>query len=528
MQNKGRLSIRTRFAPSPTGHLHIGGARTALFNYLYARSQGGAMVLRIEDTDRERSLPEAELWIYDSLAWLGIQPDEGPEEGGPYGPYRQSERLALYQEYAQKLLHNSLAYPCFCSDEDLAAKQQEAKFLGKAYVYDGKCRSLSKEEVEERRSRGQPYAIRFRTKAKEIIVDDMIQGKVKFDARLIGDFIIVKSNGFPSYNYAVVLDDHAMAISHVIRGVGHLSNTPRQILLYEALALPRPSYAHISEIVGPDRKKLSKRQGAASILMFKELGYLPEAFANYMALLGWYPQDGREFLPPQELQERFDLKQCSKSPAMFDFFLLEKEKTSRQPHKTKNWKDLDWGLLQKGVNKKSKLNWLTNLYLRKMPLEELWPRLKSRIQAEPYLRQKDEKVLLYAFDNIRKYLVNLQESMPYLRELFSESKAALSQEAMDLMKRETSKQVSAAFLQALKAKQGSCQEAADYTQLMREIGQSCQVQGRSLYMPIRIAVTGAMEGLELPTLFSILGPQAIITRMEHILSFAIRGGSKTT
>ena len=314
------MDVRTRFAPSPTGYLHIGGARTALFNYLYARANNGSFVLRIEDTDRERSTAEAEKWILEALDWLDLQANEGPLQGGKFGPYRQSERLDTYQKYTQKLLESKAAYPCFCSDEEIKQKQEQAKVIGKPYVYDGKCRGLLPDEIEQRKKNKQKYTIRFHTQANEILVNDMVQGKVKFDARLIGDFIIVKSNGFPSYNYAVVIDDYEMKISHVIRGVGHLSNTPRQILIHQALDLPLPKYAHISEIVDIKRKKLSKRQGAASIMMFAKLGYLSEAFINYMALLGWYPRDGIEQIPRKELERKFDVQHCSKSPAMFDFF----------------------------------------------------------------------------------------------------------------------------------------------------------------------------------------------------------------
>lgn len=285
------MEVRTRFAPSPTGYLHIGGARTALFNYLYAKAKGGSFIIRIEDTDQERSTKESEKIILEALEWLGIKADEGPQEGGSYGPYRQSERLEIYKKYTQYLLERHLAYPCFCTDEELEAKQERSKKLGIPHVYDGKCRNLSAKEVEEKIQKGIPYAIRFKVEPKEIVVDDIVQGRVKFDSRLIGDFIIVKSDGFPSYNYAVVIDDYEMKITHVIRGVGHLSNTPRQILIHEALGLPLPKYAHISEIVGTDKKKLSKRRGATSVMFFKELGYLSEALVNYMALLGWYPED---------------------------------------------------------------------------------------------------------------------------------------------------------------------------------------------------------------------------------------------
>ena len=266
---KRQVEVRTRFAPSPTGSIHIGGIRTALFNYYYARRQRGKFILRIEDTDQERNVKHSEAEIYATLRWLGLVADEAPRqtlpssEGleGPYGPYRQSERLRTYKQVTEKLLASRRAYPCFCSDATLKQKQLHAIKRGVAYVYDGQCRNLSDADVAQRKAEGQPFSIRFvATTNQQILVDDLVQGMVRFESSLIGDFIIVKSNGFPSYNFAVVVDDHDMKISHVIRGVGHLSNTPRQILLYEALGYPLPAFAHIAEIVGADKKKLSKRR----------------------------------------------------------------------------------------------------------------------------------------------------------------------------------------------------------------------------------------------------------------------------
>ncbi|MCB1323410.1 MAG: glutamate--tRNA ligase, partial [Leptospiraceae bacterium] len=317
--------VRTRFAPSPTGYLHVGGARTALFNYLFAKSQGGTFIIRVEDTDIERNKAESEKMILESLQWLGMHADEGPAEGGSYGPYRQSERLDVYRKYVDRLLEKKLAYPCFCTSAELESKQEKSKKMGLPHVYDGKCRGLSDKEIADRKASGDEFAIRFKVDPGEVSVDDIVQGRVKFDSRLIGDFIIVKSNGFPSYNFAVVCDDHEMEITHVIRGVGHLSNTPRQILIHQALDLPLPAYAHISEIVGADRKKMSKRRGATSILFFRDLGYLSDAFTNYMALLGWYPEDGVEYMSRAELEAKFELERCSKSPSMFDFFKPLKE-----------------------------------------------------------------------------------------------------------------------------------------------------------------------------------------------------------
>lgn len=251
--------VRVRFAPSPTGYLHVGGARTALFNWLFARNQGGSFILRIEDTDVTRSTPESLSAILESLRWLGLNWDEGPEIGGSYGPYLQSQRLPIYQEYARRLLEKGTAYWCFCQPEELARRRQEAAVRGEAPRYDGRCRDLSPEEVESLRKNGYPAALRFRIPPGTTTFQDIIRGEVKFDNQELDDFVMLKSDGLPTYNFAVVVDDAAMKITHVIRGEDHISNTPRQILVYQALELPLPKFAHLSLILGPDRDRLSKR-----------------------------------------------------------------------------------------------------------------------------------------------------------------------------------------------------------------------------------------------------------------------------
>ncbi len=540
--------VRTRFAPSPSGYLHIGGARTALFNYLHAKAHGGTFVVRVEDTDQERSSKESEELILDSLEWLGIKEDEGVRAGGPYTPYRQSERLDTYQKYVDRLLAEDLAYPCFCTDSELAAKQEKSKELGLPHVYDGKCRGLSKEEVSERQGNGETYAVRFKVDPREIVVDDQVQGRVKFDSRLIGDFIIVKSNGFPSYNFAVVVDDHEMKITHVVRGVGHLSNTPRQILIHEALKLEQPQYAHISEIVGTDHRKLSKRRGAASVLFFKKLGYLPEAVSNYMALLGWYPRDGVEYLPGKELAKRFDVAHCSKSPSMFDFFLIgkpgkggkggkgggKKDKNAKAGKTQKNdpgsageseGEDFDptqlsRDELSKHINKKSKLNWLNNRYIRETPIAELWAEVSAFVQTEAPDLQADEATLKKTFESVKVYLDTLDEFPAYARELFADQAGHIeSDEAKALLGDDTGRAAVEAFRDLIRERKPEDPET--YSALMKEAGERSGAKGRGLFMPIRIASTGSMQGLELPTLFSLLGYEAVAERIEQRLAAVV-------
>ncbi|MCE9599725.1 MAG: glutamate--tRNA ligase [Spirochaetia bacterium] len=505
--------IRTRFAPSPSGFLHVGGARTALFNYLYAKARGGQYVLRVEDTDQGRSTPESERIILDSLNWLGIIPDEGPDEGGDFGPYRQSERLDIYSKYTQTLIEKNLAYPCFCTEAELEQMHEAAKRLGVPNIYDGRYANLPKEEAQARIKKGEKYSIRLRVAGDEVVVQDLVQGKVKFDSRLIGDFIIVKSDGFPTYNYAVVVDDFEMKISHVIRGVGHLSNTPRQILIHNALGLPLPEYAHISEIVGTDKKKLSKRRGATSVLFFRDMGYLSEAFNNYMALLGWYPEDAAEFMPMTELKRKFDVARCSKSPSMFDFFLNENS-TDAEDFKPEDMSEAE---LKKMVNKKTKLNWLNNKYIRSISMAELWPeasRFLSKDKGLAALIQKDPKRIEEIYDRVRMYLDTLDDAVPFFLELLKEKIQIESKEAEDLVGTEEAKNVVAAFAEMVRTQKPSTPEA--FSEIMKQAGLKTGAKGKGLFMPIRIASTGSMHGLELPNLFAILGHERVLARLVQI------------
>src|SRR3989339_729271 len=331
--------IRVRFAPSPTGALHIGGARTALFNWLFARNQGGKFILRIEDTDRERSTLESNRAIFDGLKWLGLDWDEGPNVGGQHGPYYQTERVELHRQYAQQLVKEGKAYHCFCSAEQLKQRRLEAEARKEAPRYDGTCRKLSEEEIKKNLAAGCPSVIRFMLPPLgDTTVEDMVRGKVVFKNDLLDDFVILKSDNFPTYNFACVIDDHLMEITHVIRGDDHLSNTPRQILLYQAFGWSLPQFAHIPMILGKDKARLSKRHGATSVIEYDKIGYLPEAMINYIARLGWGHGDD-EIFSRQELIEKFSLEGVGKNPAVFDL---------------------------------DKLNWLNGQYIRKILPERLF------------------------------------------------------------------------------------------------------------------------------------------------------------
>jgi nondiscriminating glutamyl-tRNA synthetase len=314
--------LRVRFAPSPTGQLHVGNARTALFNWLLARGSAGTFILRIEDTDAGRSTRNSEAAILRDLRWLGIEWDEGPESGGTHGPYRQSERLHLYQSYAKELLGADAAYYCFCSTAQLEAERQESLAAGRPTRYAGTCRRLSREQAAERIAAGERPAIRFRVpEERDVVFTDVVRGEVRFHTDVIGDPVIVRADGHPAYNFAVVIDDALMEVTHVVRGEDHISNTPRQVLLYEALGFTPPVFAHLALVMGPDHSPLSKRHGATSVAEFRAKGYLPEALVNYLALIGWSPSgpgNNDELLPVDELARRFALEDVGHSAGVFD------------------------------------------------------------------------------------------------------------------------------------------------------------------------------------------------------------------
>jgi nondiscriminating glutamyl-tRNA synthetase len=311
--------MRVRFAPSPTGHLHVGNARTALFNYLMARGADGRFILRIEDTDVERSSRESEAAILEDLRWMGLDWDEGPDVDGPFGPYRQSERLHLYRSYANELLAAGHAYSCFCQPAQLEAERQAALAAGLPPRYSGRCRDIGPDEARRRIEAGEPAVVRFRIPAdREVVFDDLVRGPVAFGTDVIGDPVLLRSDGHPAYNFAVVVDDALMKVTDVVRGEDHISNTPRQVLLYEALGFPVPRFAHLSLVMGPDHTPLSKRHGATSVAEFRRRGYLPEALVNYLALVGWSPGADEELLPLPELARRFSIDHVGSSAGVFD------------------------------------------------------------------------------------------------------------------------------------------------------------------------------------------------------------------
>lgn len=486
-------TIRVRFAPSPTGHLHIGGARTALFNWLYARKQHGQFILRFEDTDQTRNVEHAEQKLLRSLAWLGIDWDEGVDVGGPYAPYRQTERLHLYQPFVERLLAQGDAYYCYCSESELEADREAQLARGETPKYVGRCRNLSAEQKAAFVAEGRKPVLRFRVPEGQIVkIDDAVRGMVEFETDGIGDFIIARPDGIPMYNFAVVLDDHLMGITHVLRGEEHLSNTPRQVLIYQALGLITPKFAHISLILNQNRQKMSKRD--ESIIQFveqyRELGYLPEAILNFLGLLGWAPEGEREMFTREEVVEQFSLDRIAKSPAVFDI---------------------------------QKLNWMSNEYMKKADAERVLELAYSHLQERGWY---DAAVSLDNLDqSARDWLLQLvalyQEQLSCASELpalvgtFFGERGTLDSEAAAVMAEEHVPQVLAAFAELAHSLEEWTVEAIGA--LFKQVQAATGCKGKQLFMPVRIALSGQMHGRDLNKTIYLLGQQTVLQRLQETL-----------
>lgn len=473
-------AVRVRFAPSPTGSLHIGSARTALFNYLFARHQGGAFVLRIEDTDMKRSLREHEHSITRDLRWLGLRADESPDAGGPFGPYRQSERGHLYEEGVQRLLREGHAYRCFCSQERLDSLKEAQLARGEMPKYDGCCAGLAPEEVERRLAVGEEATVRFRVPPGDVTYHDLIRGALTFSSEVIGDFILKRTDGGYSYNYAVVIDDLGMNITHVIRGEDHITNTARQLMLFRALGADPPTYAHHSMILAPDGSKLSKRHGATSVGEFRDLGYLPEAVVNYLALLAWHPSDERELFRLDELVDAFTMERVSRSPAIFDL---------------------------------DKLNWLNGVYLRGLTVEDLAERV------EPYLTEAglvfaavQREVVTAA---IQTSLVTLEEAPKYAA-VFADEPDVAASAFLHVLETPGVADVFDLLEEALAQFETEYLAVEEGRAVLNLVAGACKergLKGKAIYMPLRVALTGRDQGPELFYLVAGLGRSRILARL---------------
>ncbi|MCM3644810.1 MULTISPECIES: glutamate--tRNA ligase [Priestia] len=481
--------VRVRYAPSPTGHLHIGNARTALFNYLFARNQNGKFIIRIEDTDQKRNIEGGEESQLRYLKWLGIEWDESIDVGGEYGPYRQSERTEIYQKYTEELLEKGLAYHCYCTSEELEKEREEQQANSQMPRYSGKCRNLTAEQRAELEAEGREPSIRFRVPSNtEIKWNDIVKDEVSFESEGIGDFVIVKKDGTPTYNYAVAIDDYLMKMTHVLRGDDHISNTPKQILVYEALGWTPPVFGHMTLIVNENRRKLSKRD--ESIIQFieqyKELGYLPEALFNFITMLGWSPVGEEEIFSKEQFIEIFDPARLSKSPALFDT---------------------------------SKLRWMNNQYMKQLDLDEVVAlSVPHLVKAGKVEETRDAETEQWVRDLVALY----QEQMSFgaeiveLTEMFFKKEIDYSEEAKAVLAEEQVPEVLKVFAEEISSlEEFSADEIKAATKAVQKAtGQ----KGKKLFMPIRVATTGETHGPELPKAISLLGKETVLARLESIYS----------
>ncbi len=467
--------IRVRFAPSPTGRLHLGNIRTALFNYLFARAQCGKFILRLEDTDRDRFLPEYREGIIEDMRWMGLNWDEGPETNGPYGPYEQSQRLDLYQGFAKKLIEDGKAYYCYVTQEETDEAKRIAKLNRMPPRFDNAGRHFSKEEIERRKALGIKPTLRFRVESPQVKMHDLIRGDVEFNLDdMVGDFVILRNDGTPTFHLAVCVDDALMKVTHVIRGEDHLSNTPKHILLIKAMGFEPPQYGHLSLIHGPGGEPLSKRLSTVSVGEFRRQGYLPEALVNYIAFLGWSPGDTREIFSWEELQKVFSLERVNKSSSIYD---------------------------------PDKLNWVNGQHLRALPDDVFVSRALAYLETQnalPVSKEEVKRVLpafkdaVAKFDELPAQLAFLKTPVTYENPVWLQSAATgvLLDAALAILPtlNWADPLVYDAFIAALKPK--------------------VAVKGKELFMPVRMALTGREHGPELKKLFPLLGLEFAKKRFE--------------
>lgn len=488
------MSVRVRFAPSPTGYVHIGGLRTALYNYLFAKQQGGVYLLRIEDTDRTRYVEGAIEGMLEAMEWSGVMHTEGPvlkdgtvTEIGDKGPYIQSQRLEIYKDYIDRLLENDHAYYCFCSKERLDQVREEQKANGETPRYDGKCRSVSLEEARKRAAAGEAHVIRMKLpENRDVTFDDLVRGEVTVNTSELDDQVLVKTDGYPTYHFAVIVDDHWMGITHIIRGQEWLPSTPKHVLLYEAFGWDAPKYVHLPNILNQDKKKLSKRQGDVAVEDFKKKGYLPEALVNYVALLGWSPEDNEEIMSMEQMIEKFSLERVSKSGGVFD------------------------------VNK---LNWVNSHYIKETDLDELVDLCTPYLVEAGYVGAEDVEAKK---DWVTRIVRMAQERLDYLAQIVDFSKGFIGEtveiedeKVLEILKGETVPTVLQAFKGQIEAAEEVDAELAKtvFKAVQKETG----VKGKNLFMPIRAAVSGEGHGPDMGDVLVVLGKETILKRIDYVL-----------
>ncbi len=474
------MKVRTRFAPSPTGELHPGNVRIAVLNWLFARHHEGRFILRIEDTDVDRNVAGAEEEILDSLRRLGLDWDEGPDVGGAYGPYRQSERSELYREYAERLVATAAAFRCYCRPDELEARKRAALAEGENPRYDGTCRTLSPDDRQLREKEGIQPSIRFLVEREEVTIHDVVRGEISFDAGEFGDFVIIKSNGTPTYNFGVVVDDHSMEITHVIRGAGHLMNTPRQLMIYRAIGAEPPIFVHVPHVLAPDGSPLSKRHGARSLREYLDEGFHPQAIINYLSLLSWSSASGEEVLPPERLIEEIDLGRLGASDARLD---------------------------------PEKLEWLSGEYIRAMPPRELAEKLTpclvgdyADLAAECIALATAVQPRINTFSQVQKLLPQFRPPDPM----------RWSDEALEVLRGEGT----AALLKAVRTEfeAGADWNGESAMDAVRAAGRKTGLKGKRLFMPVRAALSGATKGPDLQAILALQGRDTSRRVIEQTLN----------
>ncbi|BAC12052.1 glutamate-tRNA ligase [Oceanobacillus iheyensis HTE831] len=480
--------VRVRYAPSPTGHLHIGNARTALFNYLYAKHFDGKFIIRTEDTDDKRNVEGGEESQLKYLKWLGLQWDEGADIGGEYGPYRQTERLDIYQEYLNELFAKNLAYKCYMTEDELEAEREEQRQNGQVPKYSGAHRDLTPEQIEQFEAEGRQPSIRFRVPENTTYTfNDLVRGKITFESSDFGDWVIVKKNGIPTYNFAVAIDDHLMKISDVLRGEEHISNTPKQMMIFDAFGWEAPRYGHMTLILNEERKKLSKRDEhiLQFIEQYRNLGYLPEAMFNFISLLGWSPVGEEEMFTQAQLIEIFDPERLSTSAAIFD---------------------------------QHKLKWMNNEYIKAADLDRVIDlALPHLIKAGKLSEDMDDETRQWAENVISLYREQLRygAEIVELTELFFQKEISYDEEAKEVLNGEQVPEVLQVFTDKLIHLESFDKDAikAQFKATQKETGH----RGKKLFMPIRVATTGQMHGPELPFAIELLGRDIILNRLDKLL-----------
>ncbi|MBW4872798.1 MAG: glutamate--tRNA ligase, partial [Paeniclostridium sp.] len=488
------MSVRVRFAPSPTGFVHIGSLRTALYNYLFAKRMGGEYILRVEDTDRTRIVDGAIENMLEAMAWAGVNHTEGVVLGenkeitqvGEYGPYIQSERLDIYKDYIQQLLDSGKAYYCFCSKERLDEVREKQKEAGETPKYDGNCRNLSKEEVEAKLAAGEEYVIRLKLPENHVIkFTDLVRGETEFNTDELDDQVLIKTDGFPTYHFAVVIDDHLMKITHVIRGEEWISSTPKHVYLYEAFGWEAPTFVHLPNILNKEKKKLSKRHGDVAVEDFKKKGYLPEGLVNYVALVGWSPDDNQELFTMKELEEHFSIERVSKSGGVFDT---------------------------------DKLNWVNQHYIKDASDEYITDLAIPFLIEAGYITEEDAK---NRYDFVKDMVSVVKEKLQYVKEVtehvnifFGDKVELETEECREFLKLEHIP----TLINALEEKIGAADEINEeaFKAMLKEIQKEHGIKGKNLFMGTRIILTGQMHGPDLPKAAAVIGKDMCLNRIKYV------------